>query len=146
MDSLDWKQRTLHNQVKECEIENMASCESAIRNATRAVNCSCEIVDHLCSSSQRHYNALVRIGCSTGTILGGIASRYKFTFDVYGTPVDAAEHLSGINSALSISFDEETVNVAKEPIDQFLLTHPAYKITKSTSTRNDAVQYTTITM
>ena len=117
LESLDWR-KTKKSESHEASFADMA------KNSAKAFLCAVEIMQHFQQNAQT--GALVRIGCSSGSALGGILTRYKFAFDIYGRTVDEAEFLSaqgGSNMQLSIC--ETTLKYVADTVESYLASSPS---------------------
>ena len=156
MESLDWKQRQIAkshsatSDIAAAKQEESFCTEKLVKNAAKAVSCAIAIVNTVskatvcpisASMQCRKYNALVRIGCSCGNILGGIASRYKFAFDIYGTAVDTAEYLASVQTALSISIDDQTLQAASKVVAAQLFENSNFSMTKGSGKNVEYVSF-----
>lgn len=50
----------------------------------------------------------MRVGCCSSVIFGGIISKFKFAYDIYGGAVDCAEALASVGPPLSLSICKGT--------------------------------------
>jgi adenylate cyclase len=81
-----------------------------------------QIVDHLAKlNRQREKVRLpaweVRIGINTGPLIAGVVGKHKFTYDVWGNTVNAAERIEAAGEAGRINIAESTWNHAKARFD-----------------------------
>ena len=134
-------------------LQSLSTVSNGPENARKAFKCATEIIAKLKQEDEQTLakgepgSDLVRIGCAFGTILGGIMSRYKFAYDVFGAPVDVAEALSCIGSPLSISLCENTMQVVRPQVDAFLLAHTECNTSQGSinlPTRKTELQFLTI--
>lgn len=127
------------------------SASDLAKNSRKAFLCSVEMMEYF----QRHSAAsnqaaarrakmgvrnsstiLVRVGCASGAALGGILSRYKFAFDLYGSSVDEAEFLSSQGgSHLQLSICESTLLYARETVHSYISSSPQGVVSKECSTK-----------
>lgn len=78
---------------------------------------------------QQQQHLLVRVGCASGTILGGIITRYKFAYDIFGSAVDSAEHMSSVGGPLSLTLSAQVITINQTEVDAFLESNPDFKST-----------------
>ncbi|KAH3758203.1 adenylate/guanylate cyclase [Pelomyxa schiedti] len=107
-------------------IENveMSGLDQERDNARTAVTCALEMIRTVATASPPPHPTsnlepiAVRVGCATGTILGGIITRFKFAYDIFGEPVEYAEMLSSVGNKLTLTLAEQTQELTHD-----LLTH-----------------------
>ena len=124
MSSLQWRG------ASSFELQEDSSSSSKRNTALQAFHCAIEIILKLKQAKQEqgtNEGVLVRVGCSSGTILGGIISRYKFAYDIFGTVVDTAELLSSMGSPLSFSLCSDTQDLVQQDLHALLATNPDFE-------------------
>ena len=146
MQSLHWRRNSGSSASSSTgtEVQSFSESETIAKKHTKqAFSCALEMITKL-NKDIDDGSLLVRIGCSTGTILGGIISRYKFAYDIFGSAVDSAELLSSVGGPLSFSLCEETLTLIKEDVDSFLYANPDFKLTPGSFSETESTKYVTI--
>jgi adenylate cyclase len=94
-------------------------------NRTHAVDAclaALQMVDHLVKSNRQREKVRlpaweVRIGVNTGPLIAGVVGKHKFTYDVWGNTVNAAERIEAAGAPGRINIAESTWNHVKSRFD-----------------------------
>jgi len=125
-------------------LERLLGSSSRLRhNCDRGVACAFEISDtikRICTD--RPGNPRVRVGCASGTIIGGIVSRYKFVFDIFGPAAENAEFLSSVPGDISLC--EQTAKLSRRLIEKYTAVHPGCELTQNISSGKHNLNYLTL--
>lgn len=90
-------------------------------NVHKAFLCAKELVATAKQRFQEHDSLpLIRVGCASSTVFGGIISRYKFAYDIFGHAMDCAEMLASVGSPLSLSLSADMAQLAQKDIQAIL--------------------------
>ena len=117
---IDWRttgSQKSNNSNTPSQIEN---------NALRAFQCAHELITTSKAWNERNSNShllqvpLIRVGFSCSTIFGGIISRFKFAYDIFGSAMDIAETLASVGTPLSLSLCESTLQEVRDDIKGFV--------------------------